>query len=301
MPEYERDPQNYDGRSLIWDGGAALPKRSLSAEMVAALRAAHQQLDDPVVHIDPLAFRIIGAEGRRWLEENPSVQDIAWVRATRTMLATRCRISEEELRRSVERGTTQYVVLGAGLDTSAYRLPEFADRLTVFEVDEPGTQAWKLERLKEGGIPIPDNLCFVSVDFNEGTLAAALAAAGFDRAAPAFFSWLGVSYYLPMESILDTMRFVAGHEAPSFAVLDIALEESAVRPEARDHHRYFKDAMLKTAEPWQTWLAPQAFRDMLLDLGFTAVEVIDSNDAMERFGGQCDMPSMLAIVTARKR
>ena len=167
MPEYERDPQSYDGRSLMWTGGTVAPRRSLSAEAVAVLRAAHQRVDDPIIHADPLAFRIIGTEGRRWLEENPASQDIAWVRATRSILATRCRLSEEELRRAVGRGTTQYVVLGAGLDTSAYRLPEFTDQLTVFEVDEPATQAWKLARLEEAGIPLPDNLRFVPVDFSK--------------------------------------------------------------------------------------------------------------------------------------
>lgn len=301
MVKIERDPQNYDGRSLMWTGSdAPLPKRSLSAEAVAVLRAAHQRLDDPVIHDDPLAFRIIGTEGRKWLEGNPAAQEIMWVRATRKMLAARTRLSEEELLRFVERGASQYVVLGAGLDTSAYRLSAVADRLTMFEVDEPATQAWKLERLREAGIPIPGNLRFVPVDFNEHTLEAALSAAGFDRAAPAYFSWLGVTYYLPLDSVLETLRFVATHEAASEVIFDIALEEAAVRPEAVDHHRYFRRSMEKTAEPWQTWLDPQAFRGTLLDLGFTAVEPIDSNDVMHRYIGDYDLPSMLAFMIARK-
>ena len=298
----ERDPQSYEGRSLMWTGDdhAALPKRSLSAEAVAMLRAAHQTLDNPVIHSDPLALRIIGAEGRQWMESNPASQQIAWVRATRTMLATRTRLSEEALLRAVGRGTTQYVVLGAGLDTSAYRLGDFAGRVMTFEVDEPSTQAWKLERLKEARIDIPGNLRFVPVDFNKGSLAQALACAGFDRASPAFFSWLGVSYYLPLGSILDTMRFIAGHGAPSEVMVDIALTESAVRPEAVDHHRYFRRAMSKTAEPWLSWLDPKDFRSTLLGLGFTEVEVIDSNEAVGRFVSGYAFPSMMAFVIARK-
>jgi len=96
------------------------------------------------------------------------------------------------LRRAIERGTRQYVVLGAGLDTFAYRSAEFADRLTVFEVDQPATQAWKLARLREGGIHTPANVRFVPVDFNEGTLAAGLATAGFDRGTPAFLSLIHI-------------------------------------------------------------------------------------------------------------
>jgi O-methyltransferase involved in polyketide biosynthesis len=138
------------------------------------------------------------------------------------------------------------------------------------------------------------------VDFNTGGLAQALARAGFDRASPAFFSWLGVSYYLPLESILETMRFIAGHEAPSEMMVDIALAESAVRPEAVDHHRYFRREMSKTAEPWLSWLEPQDFRGTLLGLGFTEVEVIDSNDAVEQFVSSYAFPSLMAFVIARK-
>jgi methyltransferase (TIGR00027 family) len=298
----ERDPQSYEGRSLMWTGDAhaAPPRRSLSAEAVAMLRAAHQALDDPVIHSDPLALRIIGAEGRHWMETNPAAQQIPWVRATRKMLATRTRLSEEALLRAVGRGTTQYVVLGAGLDTSAYRLEDLAGRVTTFEVDEPSTQAWKLERLEDAGIAIPANLRFVPVDFNTGSLAEALACAGFDRAAPAFFSWLGVSYYLPLESILDTMRFISGHDAPSEVMLDIALAESAVRPEDVDHHRYFRGQMSKTAEPWLSWLEPRDFRGTLLGLGFTEVEVIEANEAVERFVSSYAYPSLMAFVSARK-
>lgn len=301
MTRYERDPQSYDGRSLLWSARHA-PKRSLSAETVAVLRAAHQTLDQPVIHADPLAFRIIGPQARTWLEKNLPVQDIAWVRAARLMLATRSRLCEEELQRLVERGTTQYVVLGAGLDTSAYRLTELAARVTIFEVDEPATQAWKVERLQEAGIPVPENLRFVPVDFKEGTLAGELAAAGFDRTRPAFFSWLGVSYYLPLDAILDLMRFIARHEAPAEVIFDIAMEEGAVTPDAREHYRYFRGEMAKTAEPWRTWLDPHPFRETLLGVGFTDVEMIDSNKAVHRYAPSSSYPypSMMAFVVAKK-
>lgn len=303
MTKVERDPQSYAGRSLIWASGGygpVPPRRSLSAEAVAVLRAAHQVLDSPVIHPDPLASRIIGPDGRRWLAKNPSVQEIGWVRSTRSMLATRSRLSEEALRRAVERGTTQYVVLGAGLDTSAYRMPELADRLTIFEVDEPATQAWKLARLQEAGIAIPENLRFAPVDFNEGTLAEGLSAAGFHRSSAAFFSWLGVSYYLPRESLLDTMRYIAGQTAASEVIFDIALAESAVRPEDLDQHRYFRGEMTKIAEAWRTWLDPREFRGTLLELGFTTVEVMDSSEAVKRFDSNYAAPSMMAFVIARK-
>src|SRR5690606_17844597 len=141
-------------------------------------------------------------------------------------------------------------------DTSAYRLQELIEDVTVFEVDEPATQAWKQERLRDAGIVIPSNLRFVPVDFNEGSLARQLAVAGFKRTKPAYFCWMGVSYYLPLESILDTMGFIAGQKAASTVMFDIALDESAIRPDDLDHYRYFREEMSRTAEPWQTWLDP---------------------------------------------
>jgi methyltransferase (TIGR00027 family) len=278
----------------------ATAKRSPSAEMVAVLRAAHQVIDQPVVHEDSLAMRIIGERGRRWLEDNSSLLDVEYVRGIRSMVAIRGRMCEDELRAAVARGATQYVVLGAGLDTFAYRQPEFARALTIFEVDEPSTQAWKLERLQEARLGIPGNLRFVPVDFTTGTLAGALAAAGFDRAAPVFFSWLGVSYYLPLESIVETMRFIAGQDAASEVIFDFALDEPAVPPGHRDLYREMRRAMAAAAEPWQSWLDPEALRRTLLDLGFTSIELIDSNVLIERFITVRDELSIMALALARK-
>jgi len=265
--------------------------------MVAAQRAAHQLVDRPVIHTDPLALRIIGEQARSWLEANPAFLQIEYVRAIRSMVAIRSRLCEDELARAVGRGTRQYVVLGAGLDTFAFRQPAFARQLSIFEVDEPATQAWKLERLQAAGIAPPENLRFVPVDFNEGTLGGALASAGFDRAAPAFFAWLGVSYYLPLESILDTMRFIAGHGAASEVIFDIALAESAVLPEYLERHRDLYRLMSTAPEPWLTWLDPGELRATLLALGFTAAELVSSQLLLDRF--QTNRPNM-AIMMARK-
>lgn len=281
-----------------------LAKRSASAEMVAVLRAAHQVIDRPVVHTDPLAMQIIGAEGRRWLEANPAMLEVNYVRAIRAMVSIRSRLCEEELARAVARGTTQYVLLGAGLDTFAYRQPDFARDLTIFEVDEPGTQAWKLERLEEAGLALPENLRFVPVDFNTRTLAEGLHAAGFDRSAPTFFAWLGVSYYLPLESILETLRFVVAQDATSEVIFDIVLDEPAIAPDFRAMYGKFRQQMLKAPEPWLTWLDPGPFSATLRELGFTTVEQHDSRDMMERFlAGHFDglVPgTVLTLIVARK-
>lgn len=273
--------------------------------MVAVMRAAHQVIDaQPLIHADPLAMRIIGARGRRWFDENQAYLHVEYVRRIRGMATIRSRVCEDELGLAVARGTAQYVVLGAGLDTFAYRARELARRLTVFEVDQPATQQWKLERLREAGIEIPENLRFVPVDFNAGTLAASLASAGFDRAAPAFFAWLGVSYYLPRESILEMLRFIAGQGVASQVVFDVALEESAVPAEFLHLYRELRSSMARSAEPWQTWFTPEDILGTLSELGFADVTLLHAQALKERFlAGRDDdlLPGpLMALIIARK-
>ena len=108
------------------------------------------------------------------------------------------------MKTAVLTGTKQYVILGAGMDTFAFREPEFLSKYRVFEVDHPLTQADKLERIARAGWTVPDNLTFVPVDFTKDGLTERLIAAGFDPSVKSFFSWLGVTYYLSTEAI-DTM------------------------------------------------------------------------------------------------
>jgi methyltransferase (TIGR00027 family) len=121
----------------------------------------------------------------------------------RIFIAVRTRFAEDALAAAVERGVRQVVVLGAGLDTYAYR-STLRDRLCIFEVDHPATQAWKRQRLVDAAIPIPNSLTFAPIDFKHQTLAEGLAAAGFDSAQQTFFTWLGVVPYLASVLFLPT-------------------------------------------------------------------------------------------------
>src|SRR3984957_6851470 len=177
-------------------------KFSKTAHRVAIRRAAHQLLDQPKVLDDPLALRIIGTEAADDLRSNPK-EHHAFSRAFRAFMAARSRYAEDELARAGPHGVTQYVVLGAGLDTFAYRNPH--PGLRVFEVDHPSTQAWKREQLQAAGIAIPAALTFVPVDFERQTLADGLERGGFDDRAAAFFSWLGVTPYLTRDACMSTL------------------------------------------------------------------------------------------------
>ena len=159
-------------------------KFSKTAHRVAIRRAAHQLLDNPKVLDDPLALRIIGSEAADELRSNPK-EHHAFSRAFRAFMAARSRYAEDELARAVAHGVRQYVVLGAGLDTFAYRNPH--PGLRVFEVDHPSTQTWKREQLQAADIPIPPSLTFVPIDFEKQTLADGLENSGLDANSPHSF------------------------------------------------------------------------------------------------------------------
>src|SRR5580700_4490313 len=161
---------------------------SRTALRVALRRAAHQIHDSPVVFNDPLAVAILGGTYAEELRRTPLRPDRPFSIGLRAFLVARSRYAEDNLRRAVESGVHQYVLLGAGLDTFAYRNPY--PRLRVFEVDHPATQQWKRELLQRSSIVIPESLSYTPVDFERQSLAEQLRDTGFDRTAPAFFAWL---------------------------------------------------------------------------------------------------------------
>ena len=130
-------------------------------------------------------------------------------RALRTHVLLRSRYTEERLHLAIDRGVVQFLTLGAGLDTFAYRQPEWAVGLRIYEVDHPASQKAKRERLAAASITVPGNVRFVSVDFEHETLRDRLVAHGFDFVAPTFISCLGVLVYLTKDAVADLFRFIA--------------------------------------------------------------------------------------------
>jgi methyltransferase (TIGR00027 family) len=193
-------------RSLNSDGSLSDPVPKPSALRVAILRAAHQLLDTPLIFDDPLALPILGVGEEAFLRSDPSRYDTSRLRGLRTSLVVRSRLAADEWAQSRERGVRQYVILGAGLDTFAYRDQE-DDGSRIFESDLPATQEWKRHCLRVAAIPEPAWLTFVPIDFERSTLATELKQATFDESAPAFFSWLGVTMYLEEAAVMSTLRF----------------------------------------------------------------------------------------------
>src|SRR6202167_2844627 len=253
---------------------------SKTAQRVAIRRAAHQLLDQPRVLDDPLALRIIGSEAADELRSNPK-EHHAFSRAFRAFMAARSRYAEDELARAVAHGVTQYIVLGAGLDTFAYRNPHAG--LRVFEVDHPATQLWKREQLRAADISIPPSLTFVPIDFEQETLADGLAQSGFNAKAAAFFSWLGVTPYLTREACMATLSFIAKMPTGSGVVFDFAVDPALLNPGQRQALDALAARVARYGEPFQLFFDPSKLQDELKTLGFQRTEFLQGKEINARY------------------
>lgn len=246
---------------------------SATARRVGMRRAAHQLLDHPKVFDDSLALLIVGKEDASALQSDThQVEESPLSPYLRAFVAARSRYAEEELALGVHRGVGQYVILGAGLDTFAYRNPYSQSRLRVFEVDHPATQAWKRSRLDEAGIPIPDNLAFVPVDFEKQTLPEALPDAGYDASKCTFFSWLGVTEYLTPEAVMTTLCFIASAPKGSEVVFDYMISPALLTPAQRARFDAFAQRVASAGEPWRAFFDPELLKRDLHAMGFSYLE-----------------------------
>jgi methyltransferase (TIGR00027 family) len=233
---------------------------------------------------DPLAVRIIGARAEANLPEQPKNFVAARFRA---FMAARSRFAEDELRAAVARGVRQYVVLGAGLDTFAYRNP--FPHLRVFEVDHPATQAWKRKRLAQVGIPVPSSMTFAPVDFERQTFDDGLREAGFDETAPTFFSWLGVTMYLESDIVLGTVRAIREMSATNGVVFDYAVPRESLGFVGRLALDAVSRRVKKAGEPFRGFFAPAALVASMREMGYSHIEDLGSAEIDARyFSGRTD-------------
>lgn len=257
---------------------------SLTAYRVALMRAAHQLLDHPVVFEDPVALNIVGAKGRSEINQTEQKYKSALNSSLRAIVIARSRLVESELSMAVRQGIRQYVVLGAGLDTFAYRNPYSSDGLRVFEVDHPATQEWKKMSLFKENIPIPATLRFVPVDFETQSLEVQLKDAGFKIGEQAFFSWLGVTMYLTREAFMATLKAIFSL-APSgglllFDYITPAVSQNFLR---RLIFRLLAKKLARSGEPFKCFLEPESLMDDLSAMGFSHLEDIGPEEINKTF------------------
>lgn len=254
---------------------------SRTAFAAAAHRAAHQVLEQGAIFGDPLALAILGPEADaavREAEADPTR------RGMRLFIAARSNVAETALASAVlDRDVRQLVVLGAGLDTFAYRNP-FRETLRAFEVDHPATQAWKRRRLAEAELPIPSSLTFAPVDFEREDLLTRLAACGFEPGRPSFFTWLGVVPYLTEPAVFATLGMIGGLEGGAEVVFDYADPPETLTPEMRAAHEARAARVAALGEPFLSSFEPAGLHDRLRALGFGEIEDLNLPRLAARFG-----------------
>jgi methyltransferase (TIGR00027 family) len=248
---------------------------SRTAFGAAMHRAVHQLIDEPVLFKDPLAVRILGLP-----EADLLVSDVAKRAAMRAHIVARSLLAEGALSAAYERGVRQYVLLGAGFDTFAYRNPH--PDLKVFEVDFPTSQAWKRQRLEAIGVD-PAAATFADIDFERETLSHALSRAGFDLAAPAVFAWLGVMMYLTPDAVRTTFTAVGAMAKGSEIVFDYGRPTEDAHLLVRRYVAETRQRLADLGEPILTTLRPPELAALLTACGFSEVEDLDGAALNRRF------------------
>ena len=280
---------------------------SLTALTAAAARAAHLIVDDePVIFADTLAEAMLGERAEDFIAYHRTHGTHPVLAGARAQVTCRSRYAEDRLARGIEHGIGQYVLLGAGLDSFAYRSP-LAGRVRVFEVDHPATQEHKrrvagavaghdggtARRVRTvagsggeaaGSVPTvagsggADGVTFVPVDFARDSLADALGRAGFDTSRPAFVSCLGVTMYLDSSVIEATVSVLGGFAPGSEIVVDYMLPAGLRDAEGQVYADLVGQVAAERGEPWQSLFAPEAMADLLGRHGFGPIRDVGQRD-----------------------
>ena len=282
-------------------------RASKTAELVAATRAVHKRYDDPVLLDDPFAVHLCGPFWRtvtnvpilKWLMVDIVLRRVAPIAP---LIIIRAAYGERQVAAAVERGVSQYVIIGAGYDSFAMRQKNLMQSLAVYEIDTPASQTEKRRRMQKAGIAEPGGVRYIAADLSQVTLEAALAGSDFDPGQAAFFSCFGVTYYLANDSINDILDLVAHKLAPGSAIaFDYLVERSAAAEHAKDLHDKLKRFVARRGEPWLSEMNPAQIEDELLEGGFASVHhILPDNVKDEVAGGQSSLyvPPLFGLITA---
>lgn len=269
---------------------------SFTAIASAMIRAAHLLWDDaPKIFEDPFALTLSGCKNELVLRERLDAvlaeftakfgDELAQaaLQSARSAVVMRSHYVEEELDQAIKRGVAQYVILGAGLDSFAYRRPDVSKVLRVFEVDYPATQEWKRSRLQELNVVTPPNLVFVPVDFEKQSLTERLKDSGYRAEAAGFFSWLGVTIYLTREAIFHTLRTVASMARGTEIIFQYSPPGALLDEEGQQIQELFADRGASRGEPYLTFFEPAKLAEQVREVGFAEVWDLAPGEANARY------------------
>jgi len=259
-----------------------------TAARVALWRALHVHSDAPP-HVleDEVGLKLLAPEPG-WQQRGD--MDPQFTRPFRASIVARARFIEDLVIEHAGRGLTQYVILGAGLDSFVQRRPDVASRMTVFEVDQPGPQAWKRQRLAELGFGVPQWLRFVPVDFEaRESWQQALVAAGFDASRPAIVVSTGVSMYLSKEANAATLRQVASLAPGSMLAMTFLLPLEMADPDVRPGLEMAEKGARASGTPFISFFTPPEMLSLARENGFRDAQHISADMLTERyFSGRAD-------------
>jgi methyltransferase (TIGR00027 family) len=258
-----------------------------TAVRVALWRAMHVQVDPPP-HVleDEIGLRLAAPE-EGW-RNRPDMSP--FTRPFRASIVARARFIEDLVVERAGLGVGQYVILGAGLDTFAQRSPEIASRLRVFEVDQPGPQAWKRQRLIELGYGVPEWLRLVPVDFEAGDAWwQRLTEFGFDAGQPTVVASSGVSMYLTRDAIAAKLRQVAALAPGSTLVMSYLVPIELADPAVRPALERAAEGARASGYPFISYFSPTEMLALARDAGFGDAHRVSADDLAERyFAGRPD-------------
>jgi methyltransferase (TIGR00027 family) len=252
-----------------------------TAIRTALWRALHLEVDAPPHVLDDRIGLQLAGVGADW-RERPDMNEYA-TPGVRASIVARARYIEDLVSDRASHGVGQYVLLGAGLDTFAQRRPEIASKITVFEVDQPGPQAWKRQRLVELGFGVPDSLRLVPVDFETTSWWDGLLANGFDADKAAVVASLGVSMYLTREATAATLSQSATLAPGSTVAMTFMQPVELVDPDEQDVHRATNAAARASGTPFISYYAPDEIVAMARDAGFTSTRHVSAADYTQRY------------------
>ena len=277
-----------------------MPDRDASRTALATayLRAAHQILDArPLIFEDPTALPLLGSgASQRILGSIERYQSVK-AKALRSHVVLRSRYAEDRLSAAVARGISQYIILGAGLDTFAIRQPEWAKALKIIEVDHLGTQSLKRSRIADANFEIPANVSFADVDFERESLHDGLLRYGISLEETSFFSWLGVTMYLNEAAIDETLQSMAAFPPGSEVVITFMQPPDSASDQDAS---LLAERVNNAGEPFVSYFKPDELREKLFKAGFTQVGFLSPEDAFSSYydGRPADIPSPERTVIA---
>jgi methyltransferase (TIGR00027 family) len=253
----------------------------MTAKRTAVARGEHRLLDSPPwVLDDPFALMLVGPEWRQIYDARTALHQERVRRDARAWVVARSRYAEDRLH---QHPFTQYVILGAGLDSFAWRRPDLLHTLRVFEVVHPATRAWKRERAATLALPISDHHVFAPVDFEIESVEDGLDAAGFDWSEPTMFSWLGVTAYLEVHAIETMLRSVVSASAASEIVLTYCPPESNLDEFSREFRRTMLRVAADAGEPLKTILSSADADTLVQSCGLHVDDHPDHDDIHQRY------------------